>query len=839
MQTKPQSVVKRSLFSWIRTTHLKLQVILVFIILITVVARVVPLEMQKRIVNEAISLRKVDLLMIYCGIYLAAVILQGALKFLINYIQTYIGQQALAGMRTRLYHHILTLPLDFFRKTQSGMVVSALITELTTAGTFVGMAIAVPVTNILTLLAFAAYLFWLNPLLAAISLSIYPIVIFLIPMLQKRANRENKKRVDTTRVLSSKIGESVTGIHEIQGYGAFKIENSKFDELVAQLLRIRIVWTLYTQGIKVLNNFFNNLSPFLIFLLGGYLAMQGQLGLGALVAFLSAQEKLYTPWKELIEFYQVYQDASVRYKRTMEYFDAEPEHALQPVDRKPYDLDGDITVRDLSFVTESGIQLLDNISFTLKKGEHMALVGFSGSGKSTLAMCIGQLYKYSGGHILIGDREVGDLTKSDIAQNVGFVSQSPFIFAGTIEDNLLYGCRAIAADSPGAEEKEHLPSLDDIIAVLQQTGIFVDVLRFGLNTILAFDRDDELVDRILRARRNFQHDFGESLAEYVEFFDENRYLYFSSITENLTFGTANRDSFAPELLSTNTYFLSFLEKAQLTRPLLSLGEQLARQTVDILGNLPPEKVFFEQSPIAPEELDDYRRIVERRAKIKLHQLDPQDHSKLLELALRFTPGVHKMVGMPPMLETLILEGRALFRDTITADDPEAYTFYQISRYIYSQTILNNILFGKIITDNPKAQERINQSIIHLLIQEDFLETIIDIGMQYEVGSKGDRLSGGQRQKLAIARAFLKNPHVLIMDEATSALDNNSQARIQNLLESRWKGKTTLIAVVHRLDIIKNYDRIAVMRAGKVGELGTYDDLISKKGLLHELEFGKK
>jgi ABC-type multidrug transport system fused ATPase/permease subunit len=127
----------------------------------------------------------------------------------------------------------------------------------------------------------------------------------------------------------------------------------------------------------------------------------------------------------------------------------------------------------------------------------------------------------------------------------------------------------------------------------------------------------------------------------------------------------------------------------------------------------------------------------------------------------------------------------------------------------------------------------------LLIAEDFLETVIEIGMQFDVGSKGDKLSGGQRQKLAIARTFLKNPRVLIMDEATSALDNKSQSRIQNLLENRWKGKSTLIAVVHRLDIIKNFDRVAVMKAGNIGEIGTYDELIARKGLLYELEFGKK
>ncbi|MGD2270269.1 MAG: ATP-binding cassette domain-containing protein, partial [Desulfobacterales bacterium] len=428
----------------------------------------------------------------------------------------------------------------------------------------------------------------------------------------------------------------------------------------------------------------------------------------------------------------------------------------------------------------------------------------------------------------------------DLIQNMGFVSQSPFIFDGTIKENLLYACSAKNDENDsGRDAVNSMPTLDDMIAVLHQTGIFVDVLRFGLNTILKPDKDKDLVSSLLRVRQNFQRDFGEELAEYVEFFDENKYLYYSSVAENLTFGAPNRDEYTVTNLARNEHFLRFLEEAQLTRPLMSLGMQLAKQTVDILGNLPPDEVFFEKSPVSAEELDDYELLVERLKKVKLHQLKEPDRAKLLELALRFIPGVHKMVSLPEILENLILEGRALFRDKISAEDPGAFTFYQISRYIFSQTILNNIIFGKMKTVNPRAQEKMNQNIIQLLIEEDFLETIVEIGMEYQVGSKGDKLSGGQRQKLAIARAFMKAPNMLIMDEATSALDNKSQSRIQNLLDSRWKGKSTLIAVVHRLDIIKNYDKVAVMKAGKIGELGSYDELIAKKGMLYELEFGKQ
>jgi ABC-type multidrug transport system fused ATPase/permease subunit len=197
-----------------------------------------------------------------------------------------------------------------------------------------------------------------------------------------------------------------------------------------------------------------------------------------------------------------------------------------------------------------------------------------------------------------------------------------------------------------------------------------------------------------------------------------------------------------------------------------------------------------------------------------------------------------MAALPEILETLILESRALFHDKIAEDDPDAFTFYQMSEYIYSQTILNNIFFGKTKTANPQAQDRIDQNIIQLLIEEDFLEAIIEIGMHYQVGTKGDKLSGGQQQKLAIARIFLKAPRILIMDEATSALDNKSQTRIQNLLETRWKKKSTVVSVVHRLDTIKNYDKVAVMKAGKILEMGTYDELIARKGMLYEL-VGKK
>ena len=391
--------------------------------------------------------------------------------------------------------------------------------------------------------------------------------------------------------------------------------------------------------------------------------------------------------------------------RTMEYFEGEPDYALIPYDRDTYTLSGDLDVENLSFYTEDGIRLIDNISFHLKEGEHLALVGFSGSGKSTLAQCIGQLYKYTGGHIYIGEKEVAAMTKKDVVTNLGYIPQMPFIFTGTIEENLLYSCRALVGPNGETEGGPQMPNRDDVIGVLQQTGIFVDVLRFGLNSFLHQEEHAELVKKIVGIRGAFQDEFGEELADYVEFFNELDFLYFSSVSENLTFGAANLSEFEDQNLPQNEYFIDFLNRADLTRPLLSLGAELCSQTVDILRNLPPDKVFFEQSPIMVDEFDDYKELVDRLKAKHLHELAEEDRQILLGLALRFIPGRHKMVGLPKILEGLILEGRAMFRSQIEEDRPEAFSFFDINHYIYSQTILNNIFSERPKPRSPTSRTR--------------------------------------------------------------------------------------------------------------------------------------
>ena len=229
------------------------------------------------------------------------------------------------------------------------------------------------------------------------------------------------------------------------------------------------------------------------------------------------------------------------------------------------------------------------------------------------------------------------------------------------------------------------------------------------------------------------------------------------MADNICFGVLNEKEMDPENLANDPFFLTFLDKSDLLGPLLELGRKWPDRWWTFWATCRPTRCFSNKARPDPTNCPISRSWWKKCGVKKLHQLSAGDRTALLDLALRFIPGRHNIVGLPRILESMILNGRAMFREMIQKDRPDAVSFYTMPAYIQSRSILTNIFFGEAKTRNPAALEKINQSIVHLLIEEDLLETIIKIGLEFDAGSKGDKLSGGQRQKIAIGRTFLKSP----------------------------------------------------------------------------------
>jgi ABC-type multidrug transport system fused ATPase/permease subunit len=838
-------ITERSLFYWILRRHRPMQLLLLLIIVVSLFFKVFPLEMQKRIINEAIYLKDIQLLYLYCGLYIGTVTIAGLLKYSINILQVYIGQKILVEMREELYQHVLQLPLQFYRKMQPGTVISAMTAELNAIGFFLGGGLAIPITSVLTFVVFVGFMFNLSPLLAMLSMGIYPIELFVIPFLQKKYNRLNTTRVKTTRSMANVVNESISGIHEIHGNASYRLEEKKLSSFIEQLYDLMRKLFIIKYGIKFANNFFQSLGPFILFLVGGYMAINGQFTLGALVAFLSAYEKVYDPWKEIIEYYQSYQDAQIRYRQIMQIFDMDPPHLLLPLNRETLALQGNISLKNVTFRVPSGVKLLEDISLDIKANEQIAMVGYSGSGKSTLALLIAQLYDVSQGSIDIDEYPIDDLCKMDIGNSVAMIAQHPFIFSGTISDNLLYGIQAIAGD-------KGFPERSRILSVIRDVGLQDDITRFGLQAVLSPDECRPFKDKFLRMRQIIQTTLRDDFEPAIEFYDATTYLYYSNIRDNIVFGDSLKREFVVERLPEHPRFMKLLREIQLEKPLLTLGFAIATQTVSLLADFQDDEFFFRDNPMELSEFSSYSELLDR-----LRSPQPEDSESrklLLVLALRFIPKKHSIVALPSAMEQKILVARHRFQEVIVNIDMEhckkngtctpcsktskcgevsGFIPFCPSEYLYTRTLLDNILFGAV-----KSQQALEEHLRKLAAQafqdEQLLDEVMDIGLDFEVGSKGDRLSGGQKQKLAIARAFLKDAPILIMDEATASLDNTSQARIQGLLENKFKGKKTVIAVIHRLDLTPAYDRIVVLKAGRIVEQGTYDELMERKGEFYEL-----
>ncbi len=840
-------ITKRPLHYWIFSRYHGLQLLLLAIILISVFLRVVPLELQKRIINDAISKRDEYLLLWYCGLYISAVLLTGLSKYLINMLQVIIGQKILIGLRTELYLYVLHLPLQRYRGLRTGSAISAITGELNAIGAFLGQALAVPLTSILTYVAVFGYMYSLNHMLTLITIAVYPFEIIVIPLLQKRFNAWNQKRITTVREMSDTVNEAINGIVEIQSYNRYQFEKSRISRLIDKLYRITITLNMYKFGIKFSGNFFQALGPFLLFLVGGHLAINGQFTLGALVAFLSAHEKLYDPWQELRLFYQEYQNAHVVYQQITRLFDTQELPAL-PAPRPIHTNPAYLELAHIYYTLPGHITLLRNVSLTIHRGQHIALVGASGCGKSTLALLLAGLYRTTEGTIHLEGQDMNCCSAEFISSQIAMIPQRPFIFSGTIIENIMYGLPDSAVSTGSSGEIRHR-----LRQIIHNIGLEKDLVWLGMSSIPPVDKAHKLKKHILKMRQIVHQDLKSQFEEVVEFYDRDKFLYYATLRDNLIFGESLSGGYVIEKLPTNPDFITLMKQTDLEQNLLDLGLALARITLEMLQQTATDESFFSCTPMEEEKLGKYQDIISRLDSAVMLTGDEKNY--LMILALRYIPAKHGLVRLKPELEKKILAARHYFLNEIQHvvnclcrhdnldrlcnnhrvslhDKPHEFNTYCYSGYLYKHNIRTNILLGSV----KKTFEdilRIKDLAWDTFKRYGLLDEIIDLGLEFFVGSQGSHLSGGQKQKIAIARALLTDTPIIIMDEATASLDNISQSMIQDFISTSFTEKT-IISIIHRLDLAQFYDRIVVMDNGGIIENGSYDELMQYKGAFYQL-----
>jgi putative ABC transport system ATP-binding protein len=866
--------MERSLFRYILQHTWRNQVLLLIVTACSFPLIYINLAIPKEIVNNAISgkhipktllgfeMTQVSYLMTLSFLLLALITLNGGIKYWLNVYSGVIGERTMRRLRHTLYQQVLRFPLPQFKTMSAGEIIPMVVAETDPIGGFIGESISLPAFQGGLLATYLIFIFLQDPWLGLAAVALYPPQVFLIPRLQKKINLLSKERVQTARALSDRIGESVAGAAEIRGNDTFHLERADISERLGKIYTIRFDIFKRKFFVKFLNNFLAQITPFFFYSVGGYLVIKGSLSLGALVAVLAAYKDILAPWKELLTWYSTKEDVRIKYEQIVSQFEPPGVVDAQLMEEPPASikpLAGEVTATALTYSEDGATNRVERVSFSIAGGEHVAMVGGGHSGKDDLTYLLARLIFPSGGRLTVAGASFADVHQAVPGRRMAFATQNAYIFSGTIAHNLYYGLmhqplRPPAYDEAQAKREQARVrdalgsgnSPDDVradwvdyaaagvtdaaaltetaLATLRRVEMEQEIIGFGLASPSDPQAHPAIAAMGLDARARIRDRVqSEDLASFVELFDPLRYHSNISVAENLLFGTPRSPAFQPANLPGNPEFVALLREVGLLDDLYAAGVKVAGLMVELFADVAPESDLFAQySFISADDLPEFRQLLAKISDGTLAATSDEEKASLLALTFRLVVAQHRLGVVDDDMQRRIVESRAEFRRRYTNRE-DVVEFFDPDRFSSTLSIQDNILFGRVALEHANAQGKINALVREVAAEVGMNADLVQLGLRFEVGNGGSRLSYSQRQRLAIARAMLKNPDILVFNEPTSGLDPATELRVvQTVLE--WAQGRTVVWALGRADLAREFDRVFVLEEGRLVEQGVFAEL---------------
>lgn len=806
--------------------------------------------------------------------FLALIVVNGGLKFQINTMKGWLGERMLRRLRYALFDHILRFPLSRFRRMKSAELSTMIKDEVEPLGGFVGESMIAPTFYALEALTAMFFIMYQHVYLGLIALAVVVAQAVIIPRLRRRLLVLAKERQLSARQLAGRIAEVADGATEVHANDTSNYERAEISSRLGRIFRIRFELFQRKFMIKFLNNFLSQLAPFLFYLVGGYLVIKGSLDIGTLVAVIAAYKDLPSPIKELIDWDQQRLDVQIKYTQVVEQFTVEDIMAPElqaPVLAPQLPAAGSVRASGLMLAGEAGTKLIDGVSFDIGLDQHVAILGSHAAGAGELSQMLARLIVPSSGRIEIGGIDITNAPEAVTGRALAYVAPAAYLFPTSVRDNLLYGLRhhpvreAVYDDATLKEREFQLresrrtdSTLLDynadwtdyeaagatgpedmelrIVEVLKTVEIEETIFELGLRSAVDPAHYPGLADNVLRARAAMRARLAApGMQGLVEQFDADRYNRNATLAENLLFGTPiGKKVFDIENLAHSPYVRRVLRETGLADDLLKMGHKLAETMVELFSGLPPGHEFFDRfSFIKQDDLPEVKAVLGRVTESGLEGIGDADRDMLLALPFKMIPARHRLGLLDEAFEARVLQARHFFAANLPAELRHGVEFFDVRSYNAAASLQDNILFGKVETGQAQASTRIGAMLHDVLAELQLRPQVVSIGLSYQVGVGGARLASADRQKIAIARALLKRPVVLILDQAAGSLDAGAQNRIvASVLESR-KGRSVFWAL-QRNDLAERFSHTLVMERGRLAEQGRFEDLKSRGGALQKL-----
>ena len=805
------------------------------------------LEIPKIIINQVIggpathqllslSLNSETALVLLTVAALALYLLNASIKLAINIRKGVIGERLIRRLRYTLLEHMLRFPIQRFRVVSQGELISQINSETETLAGYISESVTLPLFQGGTMLTVLFFMFVQSFWLGIAAVALIPLQILVIPRMQRRVNVLNHQRIRRVRKFSEYIGETVSGAQAIRVHGVQRYILSGHSSQLNKLLDVRL--KLYRQKyiIKFVTNFINQLSPILFYLIGGLLVIKGNLSAGALVAAIAGHKDMVSPWKELLKYYQMQQDAKIKYEQLSQQFtiadlDDSDYYELVP-DRKatnlfPFKLNNVVTEED-------GKRVLTGFNLTVNSGEHVAVVEPDPTKRQHIAETILSLRNPSYGSVWLGDRKIQDVPGQVKSRRIAFQGASPSIFNVSIYENILFSLKQVPV-SPlsGKERKEaelagnsiepydgkwvdyddyQFASDDELndwhIRAMEATDADLSVIRNGLFQFLGEDHQSDQANKIVEVRPLINAAMVDNNIAFQSF-NVKEWCYGLSIAENLAFGRLTDNSSTPGDVLFSKKVAQILSYNGFDRIVEQIGKQIAGMIFRGLSTEITREQTMDVFKLSSENMAEDIVVRARSIRTKSSsELSERDRHFLLLLFLNLVLDDHPDIRLPGSVLSRIMFIRDEIDNVLNPAQRRQLQRFEYGQYHPGLTVLENLLYGLVPHDMSSDDVNSLLDLIDRVIKEaDLTRDIMLLTLRSAAaGISGSRLSATSRQTLPLARVLVKKPDLIVFDDGLNSYEEAEQFRIKANIRQLLPG-TSIVWLTSKLDDHTQFDRV--------------------------------
>ena len=402
-----------------------------------------------------------------------------------------VAENVLFDMRRAMFAQLQRVSLSFMDKTEVGRLMSRLQGDVNSMQEFLETSV-ISVGDVVLLFGIVVVLLTLDFRLGLLTLSTMPVLFVVRIFWLPPAKRAFWAAHESNSITNGAMAEGINGVRTVQNLDRQKVNFDLYDDKAYNNLRTQLTGSRYAQVMVPIVDTLTGIAMAIVVVVGGSLVLNGGMEIGVIVAFLFYIQRFFDPIRSLTMQYSIMQRAMTSGRRITDVLDISA-----TINDKPdavtltRDMDGSVEFRDVVFGYSADRPVLKNVSFTVKPGETVALVGPTGSGKTSAMSLVHRFYEVQGGAVMVGGHDVRDVTQESLGEQVAMVLQEPFLFTGSVFDNIRYNKVSAtredviaAARAVGAHEFiERLPGGYD--SILEQRG---SNLSLGQRQLLSFAR---------------------------------------------------------------------------------------------------------------------------------------------------------------------------------------------------------------------------------------------------------------------------------------------------------------------------------------------------------------